>query len=193
MKQPSTPSTRGPLFDQARALFRLKLREGETILWVGRPRSKVQLRKVDRLLIPFSLVWLFGVGYWEYLAQFSSRPVLYHLLGLPFLLLGLWFAIGRFWDDARRRRFTWYVITDQRVLIDDRRKNDGTLQLPLPDPDRLIQIDHNGGYSTLYFPPPTDEKEARKVRRKGLVVSFDFIQSPEEVRRVLREARQAPA
>lgn len=185
----SKPSPR--VDPEAEAIFKNYLREGEQIYWTGRPKTGWVVRKVDRLLIPFSLVWLAAVGFWEYLAQFSSRPGLYSLLGVPFLLLGLWMAVGRFMADARRRRHTYYALTNQRLLIEDRRKNEGMLRLPLPRPHQIMEIEHAGGYHTLYLPPPADPKEKRRMKRYGLMASLDFIQNAEAVKKLIAQMNKA--
>ena len=91
---------------------------GETLLWSGRPGQGLRLTGRDVVLVPFSLVWLGGVVFWETMVlRQPHAPVFARLWGVPFLLAGLYIAFGRFVFDAMLRRATHYALTDRRVLI----------------------------------------------------------------------------
>jgi len=90
---------------------------GEVVLWAGRPRQGLLLRKRDLGVIPFSLLWGGFTIYWEYLAVSGGAPLFFALWGVPFILVGVYLIIGRFFHDAWLRGKTVYGITRQRAVI----------------------------------------------------------------------------
>jgi hypothetical protein len=95
-----------------------RLLKGEKIIWSGRPAQGLLLTSRDGLLIPFSLMWGGFAVFWEtsVLAQ-PQAPSIMKLFGVPFVLIGLYIAVGRFLLDAWIRRGTQYFVTDKRILI----------------------------------------------------------------------------
>src|ERR1700716_1520491 len=93
------------------------LEPGERELWAGRPRGGVVFRATDALLIPFSFLRCGFVVFWESSVLRSNAPGFFVLWGVPFVLAGAYFAVGRFFFDAWRRGRTTYRITSSRVLI----------------------------------------------------------------------------
>jgi hypothetical protein len=95
-----------------------QLLDGERIAWTGGPGAGMRLQGADIFLIPFSLLWCGFVFLWEYLVISTGHaPFIMRLWGIPFILIGLYFVIGRFVLDAWLRSRTYYAITNQRVLI----------------------------------------------------------------------------
>jgi len=90
---------------------------GEQLLWRGEPRQGLLLRPTDAAVIPFSLLWGGFAIFWEISAFTTNAPVFFRLWGIPFVLIGLYFILGRFFMDARLRSSTSYGLTSQRVLI----------------------------------------------------------------------------
>jgi hypothetical protein len=94
-----------------------RLESGESLLWTGAPRRGLLLRPADAFLIPFSLVWCGFAIFWEASALEINGPPFFAVFGLPFVLVGLYLVVGRFFADARRRARTCYGLTDRRVII----------------------------------------------------------------------------
>jgi hypothetical protein len=102
---------------EARLAIETQLARGEHLIWTGRPRGGVRLQAADALMIPFSLFWAGFAVFWEMSVIGSGAPFFFVLWGIPFLLMGAYIVVGRFFFDAWRRRRTAYGLTDQRAII----------------------------------------------------------------------------
>jgi hypothetical protein len=96
--------------------LRPSLTKDEKLLWTGRPKTGVIFRTSDIYLIPFSILWFGFAIFWEYTALRTDVSV-FALFGVPFIIMGLYLTVGRFFVDAIKRKNTLYGITDNRVII----------------------------------------------------------------------------
>ena len=99
------------------ASLRRQLAPGEQVLWQGRPRQGLMLHRADLWVVPFSLMWAGFALHWEWTVLHSDAPAFFILWGIPFVLVGLYITVGRFFFDARRRAGTRYALTTERVLL----------------------------------------------------------------------------
>ena len=89
------------------------LQSGETVIWKGRPDPKrVKRRELFNVLAGaafagFALFWMSQV--------FTAEPIV-ALFGLPFVFVG-GMLMTKPWRMRRMAGFTYYAITDQRVII----------------------------------------------------------------------------
>ena len=93
------------------------LAPGEKLLWSGQPETGLKLRASDTFVIPFSLMWAGFAFFWEYSVLSTNAPLFFRLWGVPFVLVGLYMVVGRFFVDAWVRARTVYGVTSQRILI----------------------------------------------------------------------------
>lgn len=140
---------------QSSQRFQRYLFSGERVLWTGQPKQGLALTGRDTFLIPFSLFWcgfviFWNVGVWSIPGE--GPPLFFRLFGLAFLLIGLYFLIGRFFHDAAIRKNMFYAVTDQRILVLRRSKITSLDIRRLP---RLELTEHNDGTGTLAFEAST--------------------------------------
>jgi hypothetical protein len=105
--------------DQTSALASGELQPGERVLWSGKPDSRRWLYPQDAVLVPFSVLWGGFAIFWEATVLLSSGPrnsVILPLWGVPFVLVGLYMMVGRFFARRWVRRRTLYAVTDRRVI-----------------------------------------------------------------------------
>jgi hypothetical protein len=90
---------------------------GEQLVWWDRPKQGLMFTSRDGRLIPFSLIWGAFAIFWERNAIASGAPFFFKLWGIPFIVVGIYMTLGRFFVDAWLRRNTMYGLTNRRVLI----------------------------------------------------------------------------
>ena len=94
-----------------------ELRTGEQILWKGRPDPSRLFGPRDALLVPFSILWAGFAVFWEVGVIASGGPLFFVLWGIPFVAMGAFITVGRFFAKRARKKRTWYAITTNRVLV----------------------------------------------------------------------------
>lgn len=129
----------------------MKWMTGETIAWQGKSESKKMIGYSDYMYIPFSIMWLGFVCVWEYNIIVVQYPLVFHLLGVPMLLAGLYMAIGRFLYKAYKKKNSCYIITNKRVIetYDDSRL--GYRERAIKDIGRMVRFVEKDGVGTLVF------------------------------------------
>jgi hypothetical protein len=124
------------------------LTPGETVLWKGRPQKGHLFSSEDLFMTLFSLFWCSFAFFWEYSAIRSGAPFFFKLFGLPFIAIGLYLLVGRYFHTASLRRRTYYVVTNLKIIRKRGKKID-MLDISTMPP---LQISaHNDGTGTISF------------------------------------------
>jgi hypothetical protein len=170
--------------------FQPYLLPGERILWTGRPKQGFALRPMDAFLIPFSLVWT-GFVIAAFVPTTDSGTAGFpNVILIVFLVIGIYFTVGRFIQDAAMRRRTSYGLTDQRALF---RRGTKLTSLDLRHLPKLELSERRDGTGTIAF---QDGGFATYNRYSGLnwwvpsmVVSSGFfgIERARDVYQMIRE------
>ena len=110
----------------------------------------------DIFLVPFSLLWggfalFWNAAVWGIGGLGRAAPWEFRLWGLPFLILGIYFVVGRFVHDVAVRRRMAYAVTDRRVLV-RRGDNPGRVRsVELSHLPKLELREHRDGTGTIEF------------------------------------------
>ena len=105
------------MWNETYSEIKQELDPDERLLWSGKPRKGLAFRGSDAAFIPFSMLWGGFAIFWEVAVLKSNGPLLMKLWGIPFVLVGLYMMVGRFFFDAWRRDKTTYGLTNERVII----------------------------------------------------------------------------
>jgi hypothetical protein len=132
------------------AKFSGLLKEGESIVWSGKPVGGILIRDTDIILIPISIILLgFSVAL-DYVMIYFESAFIFKFIGVSFALLAVYLGGIRFVLASIRRKRIAYCITNKRVLVISGRKK--KLQtLPLKNIDRLDKTEEKDGSGFIIF------------------------------------------
>ena len=150
----------------------------DKIRWSGVPDSGLKLRKSDAFAIPFSLMWGGFAIVWEAMALTSDAPFFFRLWGVPFVLMGLYLIVGRFFWDAYARSNTAYALTDDSALILRRGLGGSMSTVYLPSVYNLNLSLAPDGSGTITFgdvPSWYQEMPLRSWNTRNVSPSFAYI------------------
>ncbi len=146
------------MWEEPESVVGRHLASGEKLLWSGKPRGGIRLRASDAMMIPFSLMWGGFAIFWESMvlwgppgARHGGKPVpiFMALWGIPFVLVGLYIMVGRFFVDAKLREKTFYGITNQRIVIVSGLFSSSVKSLNLPTLAEVTLSEKSDGSGTI--------------------------------------------
>lgn len=178
-------------------MLRPELGRGERLLWSGVPKQGLFFRPSDIVMVPFSLLWAGFAFFWEYsVSQARSAPLIMLLWGVPFMLIGLYMVVGRFFVEAWMRRRTCYGLTDQRVIILSGLFNREVKSLPLASLGEITISERTDRRGTITFGPSTPGSVMVRgaswpgMGRSGAPM-FDLIDDARRTYALIRETQQS--
>ena len=171
---------------EARQIVTPSLSNGERLIWAGQPRQGFFLQAADIFMIPFSVAWGGFAIFWTLTAYLSGAPWFFVLWGMPFVAIGLWLMVGRFFTDARSRAKTFYAVTEKRVIFVKSGKNQQVTSLDLKSVGDITFAQHGNGRGTILFgvsfPYPQAAKMYAGAARQGKnIPMFNQIERAKEV------------
>lgn len=178
---------------RAQRAIELDLEEGERLLWAGQPPQGVRFSLLDIFLIPFSLVWGGFAIAWEVLVIAAGAPFFFPLFGVPFVVVGLYLMVGRFFFDARARARTFYGVTDRRALVVTNTPARKVDAVDLGGEKPISLVEHRKGSGTIVFggpgltPGPTGNLALSMSSKE--MQQFEKIQNARAVYQMLNDAR----
>ena len=165
----------------------------ERLLWAGEPRQGILLRTTDAVAIPFSVLW---TGFMVFWIEGASRSTdrFFAIWGIPFLLIGLYMLVGRFFVDSWQRARTRYGVTSQRILIVSGHGRRSVKSLNLRTLSDVSLCERSDGRGTITFGPAAALWPYRGIQMPGMGPSMQptFDQIP-NARSVFDQIRRAQA
>jgi hypothetical protein len=163
----------------------------ERLLWYGKPQQGIMLRSSDAMMIPFSLLWGGLAIAFEYNAL-ETGPILMQLSGVPFVLIGVYLMIGRFFYDSWERRLTEYAITNERVLIVRTGRGGALESISLWSLGELGLDEYGDGCGTITLGTPHyEDNHSGLTGPRAVVPHFEGIPEARRVYEIIREAQRA--
>lgn len=167
------------------------LGRGERVLWSGMPRQGLMLRQTDLALIPFSVIWAGFTVHWEWTVVRGRAPLWFAAFGIPFLCLAVYFTVGRFFYDARRRAGTAYGLTTERVLISRRGFGGSLMSFDLASLPAMSLTQQSNGLGSIAFGHPVWPGTRPSWGGTPPVPTFELIPDAKAVYDQVRAARDA--
>ena len=112
------------------------------------PDQRVWFAPADAFLIPFSIMWCAFAVFWESSVVSGRGHVFAELWGVPFIVIGVYFVVGRFAYKRYRKGRTAYGITGQRAVIADRRSFS---DMPLRHQPVTVRRTRDGRHASIVF------------------------------------------
>lgn len=170
-----------------------ELGTGERLLWAGQPRQGLFLRPSDWVQIPFSLCWGGFAFFWEWSLLHSKAPPEFGLFGVPFVAIGAYLIVGRFFVDAAQRARTTYALTSERAVIISGFTRATTKSLQLRTLSNVTLVESGDGSGTITFGAPAPwwaTGGGIPNGRAQFSPAFDSIPDVRDVYERLRRAQQ---
>jgi len=123
------------------------LRGDERLLWHGVPDPRVWFTPADAFIIPFSVLWCSFAIFWES-GVVAGGGGFFAIWGIPFIAMGLYMVVGRFFYKRYRKGRTVYGITSQRALI---LQSQAFADLPLRQQPVTVRRTRDGRHASVMF------------------------------------------
>ena len=175
----------------------------EELLWQGRPQSRLIWRDalsarsvMGLVFFGFALFWINGAWTQAPASAPDAFQLLFPLLGVPFVLIGLWLAIGHLIWDAALRAGTHYTLTTRNAFISRHMFGRRSLESwPLDEMERVTLVDGHPGSVLFEVTNGVRAERARPMPVKAPIATrrptlgFRQIEDPRRVYRLLQEIK----
>jgi hypothetical protein len=172
-----------------------RLAPGEVVLWRGKPVWKAFVFRTWPLTI-FGAVLVVAVLWYEGLVFTTELADIMAFVGLPFIFIALYMAIGHFLVTAREWRNTEYLVSERQVLIQHGIFRPSVAMYSLLGmPHTLLEM-HGEGVGNIMFKPPEGEGYGPQPGYQTMwpytpdyVLGFLYIEQPDKVQQIIEKAR----
>ena len=169
---------------------------GEKVLWQGAPGLGIRFRRMDALLIPFGLFFFGFALFWETIALTITHAenkagvlaYIFPVFGVPFIVIGFYLMIGRFFWDAYARKHSAYLLTNRRALIETSALGKKLTSVTLADLDAVGLLERNDGSGTVILGRDVSRGIGQNTYTKR-APHFEFIIEARRVYKLVEEAR----
>jgi len=160
----------------------------ERLLWSGMPKQGLMWRSSDWTAVPFGVVWLAFSVYWEWLVIQAENWV-FIAWGIPFLLIGIYQLVGRFFWDGLQRRSTYYGLTERRAIVVSGLRTRQVKSIDYLSLTELAITEHANDEATIAFGSAVAKTEASSVKDASTKAPamFERIRSGRRVYEMIRE------
>ena len=171
-------------------------KDGEELLWLGKPETLKYFSRTDLCLIPITLIagwFLLSYAYASFMMMMQGKSVTFALSGITVILIALYLLFGRIWYRYKRLSRNLYFVTSERIFIFNTLRDICTAQIPLEEvsPEcfkndlfladkRLIGDIIYGLGLDIFFRNMTAESPA-----------FYAIPDPQKVHKIIQKAKKA--
>ncbi|MGI6745100.1 MAG: helix-turn-helix domain-containing protein [Acutalibacteraceae bacterium] len=127
------------------------LKKGENLIWAGKPSRGKGTGVLSLVRLASSYLWIVMLLYWIIKAVFMYPPTAF--LGAPLIVAGVIWIVLRIFRIKKQKENTYYAITDERVIIKSRRKNEDEAVKSISLNDiHTIRIEEGGnGFGNIIF------------------------------------------
>ena len=178
--------------------LRPELGRDERLLWHGMPKQGLRFRASDGFVVPFTLLWCYLVAFGDsrHGMPADRLPLYLTPAGIPFVLVGVYMLVGRFFVDWYQRTRTYYGVTDQRVLILDGVFNRQVKSLALATLVEISLKERSDRSGSITFGPGTSTSSwFGRTSWSGMnnrqAPSFDMIEGARKVYALIRDAQRS--
>ncbi len=177
----------------------------EKLLWSGQPTKGIKLRPHDIFFIPFGLfmavfaiVWL-SIGLHVTFTEEAEETglviwIFMLLFGLPFLIIGLYFLLGRFLVEAKQRKKTFYGVTSERIIVVSGLFSQKVTSLNLRTLTDITMHQKRDGSGTIIFGPSNFMSNIfiafQQFGMGQISPQFEFIPNVIEVHNIIRDTQK---
>ena len=167
------------------------LDRGEKLLWEGAPRAGLRFRSSDIFLSLFGTFFFAFAVFWVYMASGAmDMPggfgVLFPMFGLPFVAVGLYLMVGRFFWNSYARSKTRYALTNKRAIIASSAMGRKLKSWPITSHTRLEY--EPGEEATIWF--AEELTRGSKGRTYTTKHGFEYVEGGDELYRLMRRVQQ---
>ena len=144
------------------------LLNGEKLIWSGKPKQGIVFRKNDIFVIPFSILWLLLCFLAISTILKTQVPNLLLLVVIPIALLGLFFLVGRYVLDVKRRNKIKYWLTDQRIVIKGEKLKNEFKSISTEDLKYVEYKPKKNGFGTIILGDDREKSFGRFIKIEEL-------------------------